>query len=77
VKLEVGLDGVVMVPPAPVTIVQVPVPTAGVLPAKVTDVAQTVWSGPALEVDGLPVRVITTSSLKMAQGALVIVQRKV
>ena len=37
-NVEVGLVGVVMVPPAPDTMLQLPVPTAGVLPASVTDV---------------------------------------
>ena len=76
-KVELALLGVVTVPPAPETMLQVPVPVAGVLPARVTEVAQTVWSGPALAVDGLPVRVITTSSVEFAQGGLAMVQRKV
>ena len=33
-----GLDGVVIVPPAPLTILQLPVPAVGVLAASVTDV---------------------------------------
>ena len=76
-KPDVGLDGVVMMPPAPLTIDQAPVPTVGVLPAKVTEVAHTVWSGPALEAVGLAVKVITTSSVEFAQGGLVIVHRRI
>jgi hypothetical protein len=77
VKTEVGLEGVPMLPPAPETIVQRPVPTVGVLPTKVAVVEQTVWSGPAFGVVGLPVSVITTSSVDGVQGALLMVQRKV
>ena len=36
VNVLVGLAGVVIVPPVPETIVHSPVPTAGVLPARVT-----------------------------------------
>jgi hypothetical protein len=39
VNVEVGLVGVVIVPPVPLTIVHNPVPTLGVLPARVTDIA--------------------------------------
>jgi len=42
VNPEVALDGVVTVPPAPDTMLQAPVPTAGVFAARVADVAQTV-----------------------------------
>ncbi len=35
-NVEVGLDGVVIVPPVPETILHAPVPTVGVFPAKVT-----------------------------------------
>ena len=52
----VAEDGVVTVPPVPLIIDQVPVPTDGVFPAKVTDVkpqvAAPVWSGPALATVG-------------------------
>ena len=37
-KVEVGLEGVVILPPAPETIVHNPDPTAGALPASVTDI---------------------------------------
>jgi hypothetical protein len=37
-KVEVGLLGVVMLPPAPLIIDQVPLPALGVLPAKVVEV---------------------------------------
>ena len=42
VKAEVGLDGVVTVPPAPDTMLHEPVPTVGVFAANVAEVAQTV-----------------------------------
>ena len=42
VKAEVGLLGVVTVPPAPVMMVQVPDPTVGVFAAKVAEVPQMV-----------------------------------
>ena len=73
---DVGLPGVVIVP-APLINVQVPVPTVAALPANVAVVAQTVWSDAALAVVGFLLKVITTSSVEEAQGGLVIVQRKV
>ena len=76
-KADVGLVGVVMVPPAPETMVQVPDPLVGVLPASVTEVAHTVWSGPAFAVVGLLLKVITTSSVEFAQGGFEVVQRRV
>ena len=36
VNVEVGLDGVVTVPPIPETMLHAPVPAVGVFPAKVT-----------------------------------------
>ena len=39
VKVEVGLLGVVTVPPAPAVMVHAPVPTAGVFAARVTVVS--------------------------------------
>ena len=73
----VGLVGVVTVPPAPETTSQEPVPTEGVFAASVAAEAQTVWSGPALATVGLPVNVITTSSVLGAQGAFETVHRSV
>jgi hypothetical protein len=37
VNVEVGLVGVVILPPVPLTMVHNPVPTTGVFPARVTD----------------------------------------
>ena len=74
---DVGLVGVVTVPPAPAMMVQVPDPTVGVFPAKVADVPQMVWSGPAFAVVGFAVRLMTTSSKEAVHGAFVIVQRRV
>ena len=58
-----------------------PVPTVGVLPARVTEVnpqvADPVWSGPAFEVVGFWLNVITTSSVEAVHGLFDIVQRKV
>ena len=76
-KPEVGLLVVVTEPPAPLMMLQAPVPTVGVFAAKVTDVPHTVWSGPALAVVGPADMVITTSSVEAVQGELLIVQRKV
>lgn len=77
VNADVGLLGVVIVPPVPETIVHRPVPTVGVLPANVAVVPQMFWSSPAFAVVGLAVNVITTSSVEAVQGALAIVQRNV
>ena len=75
VNADVGLLGVVMVPPAPLIMLQVPVPITAVFAAKVADVPQMFWSGPALATVGLAVKVITTSSKDAVQGAFEIVQR--
>ncbi len=56
VNVDVLLEGVVTVPPAPLIILHAPVPIVGELAASVTDVnpqvAELVWSDPALEAVG-------------------------
>ena len=76
-KVELGLEPVAIVPPAPETTLQLPVPIAGVFPCNVVEVAQIFWSGPAFDTVGLAVRLITTSSVEDGQGAFTTVQRKV
>ena len=55
-KVDVELVGAVITPPVPLTMLQAPVPTEGVLPARVTEVnpqvEAPVWSAPALAVVG-------------------------
>ena len=67
VKVDVALDDVVIVPPVPLTMLQAPVPTDGVLPAKVTEVnpqvADPVWSTPALAVVGVPLTVVAVDEV--------------
>lgn len=55
---EVGLVGVVMVPPVPERMVQSPVPTVGLLPTKFVVVPHMVWSRPAFATVGAPSTVI-------------------
>lgn len=76
-KLELALLGLVIVPPAPEITLHEPVPMVGALPCKVVLVAQIVWSGPAFETVGFAVKLITTSSIEAAQGALEIDHRTV
>ena len=77
VKPVVGLDGVAIDPPRPETTDHEPVPTVGVLPNIVVEVPQMFWSAPAFATVGLAVKLMTTSSVELAQGAFTIVQRKV
>ena len=76
-KPDVGLVDAVNEPPVPVTTLHEPVPTVGAFAAKVAAPPQTVWSGPAFATVGAAVIVMTTSSNVLAQGALLIVHRKV
>ena len=77
VNVDEGLVGLVTVPPAPLMMLQEPLPTPGALAANVVDVPHTFWSVPALAAVGLATRLITMSSKLDAQGALLMVQRKV
>ena len=76
-NVAAGFVALEKLPPAPLTIVQRPVPTVGALAGKVADVdpqvAAPVWSAPALAVVGFCWKVTFTWSLEAAQGALVIV----
>ncbi len=80
-KVEVGLEGVVTVPPLPLIILHAPVPTEGELAARVTcvrpQVDEPVWSGPAAAVVGARFKVIVTSSVEAVHGLLLMVQRSV
>jgi len=77
VIVDVGEAGVVMVA-VPETRVHNPVPTVGVLPARVTvELVQAVWSAPALAVVGLSLLVIITSSKEGVHEPLLMVQRSV
>ena len=65
-------DELVIVP-APLISVQVPVPIDGMLPPKTEELLQTVWLGPATEVVGAATPVIVTVEDDEGQGALLIV----
>ena len=70
VKVDVGLVAVVIVPPVPLTMLHAPVPTVGTLPARVTEVspqvADPVWSAPALAVVGVPLTVVAVDKVAVA-----------
>ena len=76
-NVDVGLDAFPKLPPDPLTMLQLPVPTLGVLPASVVDVSPhilaPVWSGPALAVVGDCSNVIVTLSVEDVQGEFAIV----
>ena len=80
-KVEVGLAVLAKLPPVPLTMLHWPVPTVGALAARVTwvrpQVVTPVWSGPALAVVGLRLKMITTLSVEAVQGLLEMVQRRV
>ena len=73
-KVDVALEGVVTVPPVPLTMLQAPVPTVGVLPARVTDVnpqvAALVWSTSALAVVGEPLTVVAVDEVAVVAELL-------
>jgi hypothetical protein len=80
-KFDVGFEGVVTVPPAPLIILHAPVPTEAVLAASVTfvnpQVAVFVWSGPALDAVANALLVNITSSNDAGQLPFVIVHLNV
>jgi hypothetical protein len=80
-NVEVGLAALPKLPPVPLWTLHIPVPTLGVLAARVTEVwpqvAAPIWSGPAFEGEVLlGLKVICTSSVLAVQGAFVTVQRR-
>ena len=76
VTVDVGEPGVVIVP-APLTSVHVPVPDVAVFPASVVPVLQIVWFGPAAAVVGAATPVIVTCEEDAAQGGFEIVHSKI
>ncbi len=80
-KTDVGLPGVTIVPPTPATMVQVPVPTVGVLAARVVEVVPQVpaqvYNAHAAATVGFRLKVMSTSSKEAGHGEFVIVQRRV
>ena len=60
VNVDVGLEGVVTVPPAPLMMLHEPAPLLGALAANVAVVPQTVWSGPAFAAVGAGTTVTVT-----------------
>ena len=69
VTVDVGDPGVVIVP-APLISVHVPVPDDGAFPANVAEVLHNVWLGPAAAVVGELTPVIVTEDEEAVQGAL-------
>jgi hypothetical protein len=61
--------------PGPLICVHAPVPTLGALAARVAEVPQMVWSGPAAAL-GFWLKVTFTSSVEAVQGEFETVQRK-
>lgn len=74
VSVELGKREFVITP-GPETMLHAPVPTVAVLPAKVKEpvLAQIVWLGPAVAMDGTARPTITILSDVLAQGALAVV----
>jgi hypothetical protein len=71
---ELGSFEFERVPEPPIN-VHVPVPAAGVFPAKLVELPQIAWSGPAFETDGGVSRLMTISSVEGGQLPLLIVHR--
>jgi hypothetical protein len=77
VLFTVALAKVALAPAGWLTTVQVPVPLAGALPAKVAVLVQIFCVAPALETVGTITLVTTTSLVELAQEPLATVQRNV
>ena len=71
VNVEVGLLGVAMLPPAPEMMLHAPVPEKGGLAARVVEVPQTPWSGPALAKLGAGMAVTVKLALAAHPSVLV------
>ena len=76
--MEVAELALEKLPPVPLTMLQAPVPIVGVLAASVVLVTphKLLWSIPALAAVGSLLKVMLTSSLLDAQGALLMVHLK-
>jgi hypothetical protein len=81
VNVELALVGVVIVPPVPDIMLHAPVPREGVLAPSVTvvnpQVGAPIWSAPALDVVGMPLNVMITSSVVAVHGPFEIVHLNV
>ena len=71
VNVEVGLLGVATLPPTPEMMLQAPVPEKGTLAARVVEVPQTPWSGPALAGVGAGMALTVNAALAAHPCALV------
>ena len=72
-KVDEGLDVLVIVPPIPLMILHKPVPIVATFPAKVAVVPHIFWFGPAAAIVGTATPVIVTWLDVGGQGALLIV----
>lgn len=77
VNADVALPGIATEPPAPDMMVQEPTPLVGALAASTVEVPQSISFGPALAGVVGVVKLMITSSVLAAHGALEVVQRNV